>query len=239
MIETELREELPMLRTIFLDLDDTLLDFTGGEARALSRALRERNVEPTRAILDRYHLINAAQWELLEEGILTRDQVLVRRFEILFGELGVDAPPRETCERYEGYLAEEHDFIPGAPELLRELAPRYDLYLASNGAAAVQHRRLRDAGIEAYFKAVFISEELGADKPSRDFFNACFARIPDFSRETALMVGDSLTSDIRGGINVGIRTCWLRHPDRPVRPDIVPDYEITALAQLPDLLKSL
>ena len=239
MIETELREELPMLKTIFLDLDDTLLDFTGGEARALSRALREWDVEPTRAVLDRYHLINAAQWELLEEGILTRDQVLVRRFEILFGELGVDAPPRETCERYEGYLAEEHDFIPGAPELLRELAPRYDLYLASNGAAAVQHRRLRDAGIEAYFKAVFISEELGADKPNRDFFNACFVRIPDFSQETALMVGDSLTSDIRGGINAGIRTCWLRHPGRSARPDIMPDYEITTLDQLPDLLKSL
>ena len=239
MIEAEIREELSMLKTIFLDLDDTLLDFTGGEVHALSRTLREWDVEPTRAVLDRYHVINAAQWELLEEGILTRDQVLVRRFEILFGELGVDMPPRETCERYESYLAEEHDFLPGAVELLRELAPRYDLYLASNGAAAVQHRRLRDAGIEAYFQAILISEELEADKPSRAFFDACFDRIPGFSPETALIVGDSLTSDIRGGINAGIRTCWLRHPGRSARPDIMPDYEITTLDQLPDLLKSL
>lgn len=239
MIEAEIREELSMLKTIFLDLDDTLLDFTGGEVHALSRTLREWDVEPTRAVLDRYHVINAAQWELLEEGILTRDQVLVRRFEILFGELGVDMPPRETCERYESYLAEEHDFLPGAVELLRELAPRYDLYLASNGAAAVQRSRLKSAGIGPCFKHIFISEELGADKPSPDFFAAAFAAIPGFDPASAIMVGDSLTSDIRGGRDAGIRTCWFNPHDKPARPDITPDHTIRTLEELPDLLDTL
>ena len=147
-----------MIKTIFLDLDDTILDFTGGEARALTRALTEMGVEPTPAILKRYHAINASQWELLEEGVLTREQVLVRRFDLLFGELGVTCSGRETCDLYEGYLAEEHDFIPGARELLETLAPRYGLYLASNGAAAVQHRRLDESGLRRYFGGIFISE---------------------------------------------------------------------------------
>lgn len=232
-------EEYFMLKTIFLDLDDTILDFRGGEAHALGRALREIGVEPTAAVLERYHVINMRQWELLEEGKLTRDQVMESRFQILFGELGVEHSGREVCDRYESYLAEEHGFVPGAPELLKALSAQYALYIASNGSAAVQHRRLEEAGILPYFQGIFISEELGADKPSPAFFQRCFDAIPGFSRETALMVGDSLTSDIRGGINAGMRTCWLRHPGRLPRPDIVPDYEIRALDQLPALLAAL
>lgn len=228
-----------MLNTIFFDLDDTLLDFTRAEAVALRRALTEVGAPATGAVLDRYHIINQRQWELLEEGVLTRDQVLVSRFQILFDELGVSADPGDTCGRYEGHLAEGHWFRPGAEELLDRLFPRYELYLASNGAAAVQHSRLQSAGIAPYFKGIFISEELGADKPNRAFFDACFAAIPDFDRESALMVGDSLTSDIRGGRNAGIRTCWLNDRGRPARADIVPDYTIKSLAELPGLLEKI
>lgn len=228
-----------MLRTIFFDLDDTLLDFTRAEAAALRRALTEMNAPADNDVLERYHAINAAQWELLEEKKLTREQVLVGRFDILFGELGLRRSARAICERYEGYLAEGHWFIPGAEALLEEIASLYDLYLASNGTAKVQHRRLESAGIARYFRGIFISGEMGADKPSPAFFEKCFAAIPDFSRENALIVGDSLTSDIRGGINAGLRTCWFNPHGRPARPDIVPDCEISALSQLPPLLRTL
>ena len=129
-----------MLKHIFLDLDDTILNFTAGEAKALTQALRESGIEPTRAVLDRYHLINIAHWELLEEGRITREEVLVRRFEQLFRELGIPHSGAAVNDRYEHLLSLQHDFIPGAEQLLKDLAPRYDLYLASNGAAAVQHR---------------------------------------------------------------------------------------------------
>lgn len=226
-----------MLKTIFLDLDDTILDFRGSEAHALSRALRQKGIEPTAAILERYHIINMRQWELLEEGKLTREQVLVSRFQILFGEMGAEHSGKEVCDLYESYLAEEHGFIPGAVELLEGLSARYNLYVASNGAAAVQRRRMADGGIERYFKGIFISEEVGADKPSTAFFERCFAVIPDFCRETALIVGDSLTSDIRGGINAGIRTCWFNPNGKAQRSDIVPDCEASALEQIPVLLE--
>ena len=227
------------MRFIFLDLDDTILDFHRAERQALSRTLEHFHVDPAPAVLDRYHTLNRQQWELLEEGLLTREQVLVRRFQLLFEELGVKADPKAVCEQYETYLAQGHWFVPGAPELLRVLAPRYELYLASNGASFVQRRRLESAGITGYFQGIFLSEEVWADKPQRAFFEACFASIPHFQKETALMVGDSLTSDIRGGKNAGIRTCWFAPQGQPARPDIRPDYRICALEELPALLETL
>ncbi len=228
-----------MLQTIFFDLDDTLLDFTRAEAAALRRALEEADVPATDAVLARYHAVNQRQWELLEEGKLTREQVLTTRFEILFQELGLVRSPEEVCARYEGYLAQGHFFVPGAEALLAALSPRYGLYLASNGAAAVQRSRLKSAGITPYFKGVFISEEVGYDKPRKEFFESCFAAIPGFRRDAAVMVGDSLTSDIRGGRNAGLRTCWFNPLGKPPRPDIRPDYEIARLEDLPALLDTL
>ncbi len=228
-----------MAASIFFDLDDTILDFGRAEAAALRRALTELGLPATQEVLDRYHVINRRQWELLEEGVLTREQVLVRRFDLLFAELGQPCSGQEICGRYESYLGEGHWFMPGAEALLETLAPRYDLYLASNGSASVQHRRLESADIGRYFKGIFISQEMGADKPSPAFFQACFASIPNFSREHALMVGDSLTSDIRGGRDAGMVTCWFHPGGMPGRPDIRPDHEITALDQLPALLDRL
>ena len=228
-----------MLTNIFFDLDNTLLDFDRGEAHALSRAFRQFGIDPTPAVLARYHDINLSQWELLEEGKLTKDQVLTRRFDLLFAELGVGCDSQEVCDLYESFLAEEHDFIPGALELLEALSPRYRLHLATNGASAVQRRRLADAGILTYFQNIFISEEVGFHKPSPAFFLACFAAIPGFDHTSALMVGDSLTSDIRGGRNAGLRTCWFDRLGRPYRPDVLPDYTVAALDQLPALLDTL
>ena len=228
-----------MLKNIFLDLDDTILNFTAGEAKALSQTLREAGIEPTEVILDRYHIINTAHWELLEEGRLTRDEVLVQRFEQLFRELGVDHSGKAISERYEVLLSCQHDFIPGAKQLLKDLSPRYDLYLASNGAAAVQNPRLDDAGLRPYFKGIFISEEMDADKPSKAFFDACFAAIPGFRLEETVMVGDSLTSDIRGGSNAGLRTVWFNPHGKEPQPDIRPSYTIHALSELLPLLASI
>lgn len=224
---------------LFLDVDDTLLDFHKAEAIALARALAAMGVEPRPEILSRYSQINARQWELLEEGLATREQVLLRRFELLFEELGLDRSGAEARDRYETNLAQGHYFIPGAPELLEALWGRARLFIVSNGTAAVQEGRLGSAGIGKYFEAVFISEEVGFDKPSRAFFDRCFAQIPGFDRERALIVGDSLTSDIRGGRNAGIKTCWFNPRGKPPRPDIRPDYEISALSQLPELVEEL
>lgn len=224
---------------IFLDLDNTVLDFTAAQRAALSTALAERGLEPTEAVLERYNELNIYCWEQLENGLWTRETVLVRRFELLFEELGLAQNGAEVSRRYEELLHRGHWFMPGAEALLRELAPCHELYLASNGVASVQRSRIASAGIEPYFKDIFISEDLGAVKPQRAFFEAAFARIPGFDPARALMVGDSLSSDIRGGINAGIRTCWFNPEKKPGREDIRPDWEIHSLGVVKEVLEKM
>lgn len=228
-----------MLDTIFFDLDGTLLDFQAAENRAILGTLARLGVPPLPETAARYSAINQAQWELLEEGKLTRPQVLLRRFDLLFGELGLDRSSREAQSIYEELLSRGHDYLPGAQALLERLYGTYRLYLVSNGTAYVQARRLRDSGIRRYFTDIFISEEVGYDKPARAFFDRCFAAIPDFHRERALIVGDSITSDMRGGINAGIRTCWFNPRRRPQPADVPVDLELERLEDLPPLLETL
>ena len=228
-----------MVETILFDLDDTLLDFGKAEASALRRVLTEIGAPADNAILAHYHGINQRQWELLELGQTTRAQLRIRRFEILFDELGVPCDPQAVCDRYEQYLGEGHWFMPGAQALLETLAPKYNLYLVSNGSAHVQRSRLKITDIARYFKGIFISHELGVDKPSREYFDRCFAAMPEVNKETTVIVGDSLTSDILGGKNVGIRTCWYNPKGKAARPDICPDYEFDDLADLPALLERI
>ena len=228
-----------MMEFLFLDLDDTILDFHKAERLAISRTFRSFGLEPTDQVLERYHVINRQHWERLERGELTRDQVLTGRFQMLFEELGIPAQPQAVAKGYEHNLGLGHYFLPGAKEALDTLRGKYRLFLASNGTASVQHSRLTSAGLYPYFEKVFVSQALGANKPSRAFFDACAAQIPGFDPRKALMVGDSLTSDILGGINAGMKTCWVCPPEVQGRPDIVPDYRIEALSQLPELLKTL
>lgn len=224
------------LTTIFLDLDDTILDFGAAEHAAIAKTFRQIGLEPTEALIRRYVEINISQWEAFERGELTRDAVLLRRFELLFRELGVCYEVQAVEDLYRSYLSVGHYFMPGAVELLDYLAPKYDLYIASNGVAATQNSRLASANIGKYFRDIFISEDTGHHKPEKEYFDYCFARIPNFDLARAMIVGDSLTSDIQGGKNAGIHTCWLNFKHKAPRPDLVPDLEIHSLSELKKFL---
>ena len=228
-----------MIEYLFLDLDDTILDFHKAERIALSKTIREFGVEPTEEVLHRYHVINKWHWEQLELGKLTRSEVLTGRFRMIFEELGLTVDPEKMQAGYERNLSIGHYFLPGAEEAVKELHRKYKLYLASNGTAVVQKGRMTSANLYRFFEKSFVSEEIGHNKPSLEYFKAAFAQIPDFDPEKALMVGDSLTSDIKGGNNAGIRTCWVNPSHAPGHPEIHVDYEIEALHQLPALLETL
>ena len=228
-----------MIEFLFLDLDDTILDFKKAEYIAIGKTISDFGVEPTEEIRHRYHLINKWHWEQLELGKLTRAEVLEGRFRVLFDELGVAVDAEKVARTYEKNLATGHWFLPGAEEAVDSLHRKYRLFLASNGTASVQKGRMTSANLYRFFEKVFVSQEIGHNKPSREYFEATFAQIPGFDPEKCLMVGDSLTSDILGGKNAGIKTVWVNPSHAPARPDITPDYEIEALSQLEALLETL
>ncbi len=228
-----------MVKYLFLDMDDTILDFHQAEAVAIRKTLAQFGVEPTPEVCQRYSQINDWHWKALERKEITREQVLTGRFEVLFGELGVSVDPKECASRYTQNLAQGDFILPGAEDVLIALQGKYQLYLASNGTTWVQKERIAGSGIGKYFDAIFISQEMGANKPAPEFFDACFREIPGFSKENAMIVGDSLTSDILGGKNAGILTCWYNPKGKPQNPEVLPDYEITALADVLPLLETL
>lgn len=226
-----------MIEFLFLDLDDTILDFQKAERLALAKTLESFGLPPTDTVLARYHEINREHWERLERKELTRQQVLVGRFAALFAEMGLSAQAEQVARAYEENLSQGHYFLPGAEEALQSLRKKYKLYLASNGTARVQAGRLKSAGIIPYFQEIFVSEEMGYNKPDPAYFDACFARIPGFRKDRAMMVGDSLTSDILGGTQAGIATCWVNPHHKT--GSIHPDFEIESIVQLEALLKNL
>lgn len=229
-----------MIKYVFLDIDDTLLDFGKAEAAAIKKTFDRIGVPSSPEVIALYSRINDEHWAMLERGELTREQVLVKRFDALFAELGIKNVPSEMAQAsYEYLLGIGHYFVDGAPELLQALKDKYELYIVSNGTASVQDSRLESAGIAPYFKDIFISERLGADKPTKKFFDIVFSRIEGFERDKAVIVGDRLSSDILGGINAGIKTCWFNPKCLPGKENIPADHEIHALSELPELLEKI
>lgn len=227
-----------MIEFVFLDLDDTILDFAATERKSIARLFQAVGVEPTEERIHRYHVINLEHWKMLERGELTRDQLGKRRFDVLFQELGVNVSTPECEILYRQFLSEGDDVLPGAAQALEALSKKYRLFAATNSTVQVQAGRLAKTGLGKYFEQLFISEDMGANKPDPRFFEAAFARIPGFSREKAVMVGDSLSSDIQGGKNAGIATVWInpRHADGS---RVGPDHEIENLTQLEALLENM
>ena len=228
-----------MIRNVLFDLDDTLFDFHKAEKIALTKTLVHFGIDPTEETLALYSTINAAHWKRLELGEISREEVKVGRYRELFKTIGVECDPVKATAYYESMLAIGHYFMPGAPELLDELYRKYRLYIVSNGTAKVQEGRIGSSGIAKYMDGIFISQILGANKPDKQFFDICFAEIPDFSLSETVIIGDSLSSDIKGGINAGITTVWFNPKGIENNNDIKPDYTIKELSEVPGLLSQI
>ena len=230
---------MKMIKTVFLDIDDTLLDFHRAEALAIRTALSRFGIDPSEENVKRYSQINRACWESFEKGEMSREDVLTTRFEVLFSEMGVNLSPDEAQRIYENELGSYHFYIDGAEEMLKQIYKDYELYITTNGIKVVQSRRITDSGIGEYFKDIFISEEIGFNKPQKEYFDFIFDKIEGFDKDRSIIVGDSLSSDILGGINAGIKTCWYNPKGIAGRSDIAPDYILTDIKELPSLLKRI
>lgn len=178
-----------------LDMDDTLLDFQRTERENVISVCARFGLEAGERVAQRFHEINDGLWKALERGEIQRPQIVTRRFELLFEELGVRADVREVADAYFYGLAEICHPFEGAVRFLDALSSRGRVYIVTNGATYIQQRHLQDAGFLPYTSGVFISDEIGANKPSYAYAEYVAAHIPEFSVERAVYVGDSLTSD--------------------------------------------
>lgn len=226
----------PRTTALFLDADGTLLDFDRSEQAALRQAFETLGYpfgETTHPI---YHEKNLSCWKALERGEITRDELKTKRFCELFDDLGLSGDADELARVYEAALSGYAFPYEGAEDACARLAKKYELYLVTNGTKQVQSSRLIQTEFPALFKAIYISEDVGYEKPDPRFFDRIFAEHPHLKRAQTLIVGDSLTSDIRGGINASIRTCWVNRDLSPLPEGVRVDLQISDITELEKVL---
>ena len=226
-----------MIKNILLDLDDTILDFGKSESESICKTLLDFGIEPSRKLVQRYSQINAEHWQMFERGEIDRQQVLLGRFEVFLKELNCFYDAEKMKILYENYLKESVYFVDGAIDMLNVLTKKYRLFLVSNGTAKVQDRRIELAGIEKYFNGIFISERVGCNKPSLQFFEQVFSVIDNFLHNETIILGDSISSDILGGRNANIITVLF--DDKKKYSDSIADYKISKLSEFVNLIDNL
>lgn len=225
---------------LLFDVDRTLLDFDRSEAEAIKNTLRHFGLPVTDEICARYPAINESLWEEFEKGTIEKATILYRRFDILFSEFSLTCDSKEFDGYYRADLSKHAFLIDGAKELLLSLkAKGYQIHYVTNGTAGVQYPRLKKSGLDALADGIFLSEEIGFQKPEKAFFDAVFPKISNFKLEEAIIIGDSLSSDMKGGENVGLDTMWYNPKKVSNRLNLSVTYEVTDFRQIESILDRL
>ena len=203
-------KEFANIKTVFLDIDDTLFDFKAGQKEAFIQTFEQMNYPCTKEIYVLYDKINEYFWKEFEKGTVTKEDLLWQRFEALYEKMGVNGDAFETELIYQKLLGNQAIWIDGAEDALKYLCGKYDVYVTTNGYGETQRNRVKKTGVDKLVKGLFISEIVGFQKPQKEYFDYCF-NISNASRDTTVIIGDSLSSDMKGGINAGIKTIWFNY----------------------------
>ncbi len=223
---------------LLFDADGTLLDFHLAERVSLCTALSAYGIDATGEIISAYSAINQAIWKKIELGQFDRAELNRVRFSQLAERFGFTYDAEEIGRKYFSLMETQGHLIDGALELCQDLRRTYSLSIITNGTANIQHGRMDGTPLLACMDGFFISQEIGAEKPSAAFFDAVAAAIPGFDRRGALVIGDSLSSDIAGGIAAGIDTCWYNPEGKAAPADCRPTYIVADYSALRRLLQS-
>lgn len=230
--------------TVFWDIDNTLLNFHAAQDRGIRLSLLRYGRQADDAELAAYDRINQKYWEMLERGEVTKEELEIGRFCEFLTVIGAEKIAAEGAggdfnraakkinDEYEETLAYEPVLMDGAAEILKTLKTLgVRQFAVTNGSPFVQRNKIMLSGLNEFFDALFISEELGRVKPDKEFFTEAVKRIPDYRAERTLIIGDSLTSDMRGGMNAGIDRCWYNPKHARCTADFPIQYEITHLRE--------
>lgn len=225
-----------MIKTLLWDVDGTLLDFLAAEKYGIRKCLAEIGVTLTDDMLAVYSRINRSWWEKHEKGLCTREEIFEGRLKEFFGEYGITYTDYgHFNHQYQIALGEEVFPMDDSLTLLKELGKTCKQYMVTNGSRLAQELKLAKSGIDKLCDGVFISEVVGVQKPSKDFFDKV-QEATGYVKEETLIIGDSLSSDIKGGNNAGIKTCWYNPKGTPASGDVLVDHEIKNLWELTNIL---
>ena len=224
--------------TILFDADGTLYDFDKAALEALKSSFEKYKLEWEDDIFERYEIVNKKIWEEFEKGLLTPSQIKTERFKIFFSQNKINnVNPDEFSMDYLTFLSQNNFLFPYAEDIVKWCSENFDLALVTNGLAYVQNSRFKNSSLRKYFKHIVISEEIGAAKPHKEIFRHTFNLLNQKTKENVIIIGDNLNSDIKGGINFGIDTCWINPSGKENASEIKPTFTIKKLDELKNILK--
>ena len=203
---------------LLFDADHTLFDFKTGEYYALKEALAYYNLPSSDEHIERYSVINVKYWKMLERGEIDKKSLMLARFVEFAREYGFEDKAQELSDLYMSNLAHQAQLFDGALEMVEKLSKKYRLFIITNGVKSTQDGRFGISPITKYFEKIFISEVIGFEKPHKEFFNAVASGIEGYNPEKAIVIGDSLSSDIKGAINSGLDCIWY-NPQKKNAPE--------------------
>ncbi|MBQ2955634.1 MAG: YjjG family noncanonical pyrimidine nucleotidase [Clostridia bacterium] len=222
-------------KAIFMDNDGTLMDFKAAEANALNCVIDQLGIDSPDAP-EVYSRINDQCWKDFEKGLITQEQLRLRRFRELMEYFGCgyeEDKVKITAETYVEELSHQNILLPGALDVVKQISAHLPVYILTNGISKVQHGRIDTSPLAPYLSGLLISTEIGAPKPAPDMYLRAL-EMAQIEPCEALMIGDSLSSDIRGAVNLGIPACWY-NPERKMKPEWVIGYEIHHIHEMADV----
>ena len=225
-----------MKKIILIDLDNTLIDFNECARHSIIDIFNKFDLPYSDNVFTTFITENVKIWKRLENGEITKAQLRDNRWNIILGKLGIDFDGHIVEEFFEKGVAKGAYPVEGAYELLDYLYPKYDLYIVSNGFRFVQESRLKIGGFDKYFKEIFVSEDVGIPKPAKEFFDYCFEKLGYPEKNDIILIGDSLSADIKGGIAYNIDTIWFNKNREALPDEINPDYIVTKLQDIKEIL---
>ena len=227
---------------LLLDADGTLYDFKTSQAHALERAYRGAEfggiLPYSCEILEQYSRVNQSWWQRLERGECTKEELQLGRFREFFAALGLSFDPAEFNRMYMEELGNGTYLLPHAEEVCRELAKTCSLYIVTNGVSRTQRRRIGGSALNGLFREIFVSEDAGVPKPEAGYFEYVFSHLGEVDRKNILLVGDSLSSDMKGAENAGLDSCWFNPQSAPLPEYPHITFTIRDLRELPTIVKT-
>jgi YjjG family noncanonical pyrimidine nucleotidase len=225
-----------MKKTILLDLDNTIIDFNECARHSIMDIFQDLGFHYDENVFDTFITENVKIWKRLELGEIDKLYLRANRWNIILGKLGIDYDGTIIEERFENGVAKGAYPVEYAYELLQYLYNKYDIYVVSNGFRFVQESRVKIGKFDKYFKELFLSEDIGIQKPDIRFFDYCYEKLGSPPKEELILIGDSLSADIKGGNNFGIDTIWFNKNNDPAPSDIIPTYTVEKLSQIKEIL---